>query len=212
MSRAYPQGSGLRWVLALLLGRVELVLAGLGAEALEVGELVRLVDAHALEEHDAGRGVDLRVAREPDAVFEPRLLEEEGRARLDRGEQPAAHLERLDQTRFEPHHLPLRGVNPDDAAQLRDERLAAVRGLEAGARPEVEDDHVAVAKALAARADELARAEEGRNLHVVFVLITFIIFRAGLRGLRAPLLALFGTLPLALLRALGRLALGLLHL
>src|SRR5215207_9469438 len=193
MLTLYPPASRLRRVLALLPGRVELVLAGLGAETFEVGELVRRVDAQALEEHDAGRGVDLRVARQPDAVFEPRLLEEEGRARLDRGEQPAAHLERLDQPRFEPHHLPLRGVDPDDAAQLRDERLAAARGLEAGARPEVEDDHVAVAEALAARAEELARAQEGRNLHVVFVPVALLL-PAGLGGLRAPLGAALGAL------------------
>src|SRR5215204_6918831 len=101
-----------------LLRRVELVIAGLGAEALVVAELVRLIDAHAGEEHDARRGVDLREAREPDTFVEARLLKDKGRAGLDRGEEAAAHFEGVDQTPFEPHHLPLGGVNPDDAAQL----------------------------------------------------------------------------------------------
>src|ERR1044072_9712505 len=111
----------------ILLGRVELVFAGLCAEALVVVELARLVDAHPREEEDARRGVDLREARQPDAPGQPRLLEDEGRARLDGGDEAAAHLEAVNEPRFQAHHVALGRVNPDNSAPPRDDGLARVR-------------------------------------------------------------------------------------
>src|SRR5947209_1701726 len=75
--------------------------------------------------------------------------------------------------------------------------------MEARARAEVEDDHVAVSQALAAWAYELARLQEGRDFNVAVVAF-------GVAALRLPLgLALFA-LALALLLVLRRVALGLL--
>src|SRR5437763_7656444 len=76
--------------------------------------------------------------------------------------------------------------------------------MEARARAEVEDDHVAFAQALAAGRDELARAQEGRDFNVAVV-------ARRVAALRLPLgLALFA-LALALLLVLRRFALGLLE-
>ena len=80
---------GLR-LFRLLFRRVEFLFAVLCAEVLVVVVLVGLVDAHAREEHDAGGEIYLRVEREPDAFGQTRLLEDDGRAGLDRSDEAAA--------------------------------------------------------------------------------------------------------------------------
>ncbi|MBD0327469.1 MAG: hypothetical protein ICV68_13615, partial [Pyrinomonadaceae bacterium] len=67
--------SWLRWRGLLAYGRVQLVVFGFRLEVAIVAKLARLVGFDAFEEENTGCEVDLREARQPDAVGHPRLLE-----------------------------------------------------------------------------------------------------------------------------------------
>ncbi len=153
------------------------------------------------DEEGFRRKVSFPVGGKPDFVVDLLLLEDKGRAALDR-EQPSSEPERTPDAGFEPHHLFGLFVHPRDPHQRLQHFLQAVADQGVRLRLKVENDHVLAAKAFASRVDETSDAKKARNPDVsaFLVLVRLVALPEGV------LARLFGRVfPLAFLKFPGAL-------
>src|SRR5690348_1076805 len=105
-----------------------------------VAPLDRLVVIAAAQQQHLNRKIDVRETRQPNSLLHARLLDHQRRARFQRHEQPAGHLEPFSETRLESDHLLVDWINPNDADEFRNQTLFTTLRLESRARTKVEND------------------------------------------------------------------------
>src|SRR5262245_44828728 len=111
----------------------------------------RLIVIAAAEQQYLHGKVDLRKARQPNALGHTRLVDHQRRAGFERRDETAGYLEAFRQTRFQTNYLLVNRVYPNDPDQFCDQALFTVLRSKTGFGSEVEDDRFAAFPLLAAR-------------------------------------------------------------
>src|SRR5262245_5832086 len=139
------------WLRSRLSRRVDLVVLNIPREMFVITPLDRLVVIASCKQQDFDRKVQMRKARQPNALGHSCLLDHNRGARFERNQQPAAHLETFRKTRFQTDYLFVQRIDPNHANQFRNQTLLAITRLETWARPEIENDRLAACQQLASR-------------------------------------------------------------